>query len=80
MDMSPELISLLIQAREAIGKLEGIGSHMPNHRLLLRPLQQREALRSSSMEGTHATPEQLFLYEMDHRGGAEEEQINVSFR
>jgi Fic family protein len=38
---------------------------MPNHELLLRPLQQREALRSSSLEGTYATPEELLLFQVD---------------
>jgi Fic family protein len=38
---------------------------MPNHELLLKPLQQREALRSSSLEGTYATPEQLLLFQME---------------
>jgi len=38
---------------------------MPNHSLLLRPLQQREALRSSSMEGTYATPEELLLFQVE---------------
>jgi len=55
----------LANAREAIGRLDGIGRHMPNHALLLRPLQQREALRSSSMEGTYATPVELLLYEAE---------------
>lgn len=54
---------LLAEAREELGRLDGIGRHMPNYELLLRPLQRREALRSSSLEGTYATPEQLLLYE-----------------
>ncbi|MBD3309310.1 DeoR family transcriptional regulator [candidate division KSB3 bacterium] len=56
---------LLAEAREELARLDGIGRHMPNYELLLRPLQQREALRSSSLEGTYATPEQLLLYEID---------------
>lgn len=54
-------------AREAIAHLDGIGKHLPNYALLLRPLQQREALRSSSMEGTYATPEELLLYQAEPR-------------
>ena len=56
-----------MEAREAIARLDGVGRHMPNHNLLLRPLQQREALRSSSMEGTYATPEELLLYQAEPR-------------
>ena len=40
---------------------------MPNYNLLLHPLQLREALRSSSLEGTYATPQQLLLFEIDPR-------------
>jgi Fic family protein len=62
-----ELWPLLMQAREGLARLDGVGRHMVNHHLLLVPLQQREALRSSSMEGTYATPEELLLYQMDPR-------------
>lgn len=53
---------LLAEARDRLGTLNGIGQTLPNHRLLLKPLQDREALRSSSMEGTFATPEELLLF------------------
>jgi len=58
---------LLMQAREEMARLDGIGRHMPNYELLLKPLQHREALKSSSLEGTYATPEQLLLFEIDQR-------------
>ncbi|NEO83624.1 MAG: Fic family protein [Spirulina sp. SIO3F2] len=61
----PSTWSLLTQAKEALGRLDGVGRYMPNYNLLLRPLQRREALRSSSLEGTYATPEQLLLFELD---------------
>ncbi len=66
-EMPNTIWQLLVQAREELGRLDGVGRHMPNYELLLRPLQQREALRSSSLEGTYATPEQLLLFEMDPR-------------
>ena len=62
-DVSLEMWPVLSMAREALAKLDGIGRHLPTHSLLLRPLQRREALRSSSMEGAYATPEELLLYE-----------------
>jgi Fic family protein len=62
---SPEIWELLAQAREELARLDGVGRAMPNYNLLLRPLQRREALTSSSLEGTYATPEQLLLFEID---------------
>lgn len=64
-DMPASLWPHLLAARESLARLDGIGRHMPNHALLLSPLQQREALRSSSMEGTYATPEELLLYQIE---------------
>jgi len=66
-EMPGPLWPLLMEARESIARLDGVGRHMTNHQLLLVPLQQREALRSSSMEGTYATPEELLLYQLDPR-------------
>ena len=62
-----ELWPLLSQAKEELARLDGLGRHMPNFELLLKPLQQREALRSSSLEGTFATPEQLLLFGIEPR-------------
>lgn len=55
---------LLAEAKEEIARLDGIGRSLPNPELLLRPLQSREAMRSSSLEGTYATPEELMLFEL----------------
>ncbi len=55
----------LLQAREELARLDGIGSDLPNPQLLLTPLQNREAQKSSSLEGTYATPEQLVLFEIN---------------
>jgi len=63
----PELWALLVEAKEALGTLNGIGQTLPNPQLLLRPLQTREAITSSKIEGTYVTPEQLLLYELDPR-------------
>lgn len=59
-----ELWPLLAAAREALAKLDGIGRMLPDPELLLRPLQSREAIRSSSLEGTYATPQELLLFEL----------------
>lgn len=65
--MSENLWPFLVQAKEELARLDGVGRHMPNYELFLRPLQQREALKSSSLEGTFATPEQLLLFEIEPR-------------
>lgn len=59
------LASIWAEARERLGELRGIASILPDSTLLLHPLRQREALRSSSLEGTYATPQELLAYEMN---------------
>jgi len=61
----PKLWPLLVEAREALGTLNGIGQTLTDPRLLLRPLQNREAITSSSIEGTDVTAEQLLLFELN---------------
>lgn len=66
-DFPERLWPLLAEARHRLGVLEGLGRNLPNPQILVRPLQQREALRSSSLEGTFATPQELLLFEMSPR-------------
>lgn len=65
--MSDRLWRLVAEARQSVGVLDGAGSKLSNPRLLLRPLQRREALRSSSLEGTYVTPKQLLLFEKSRK-------------
>jgi Fic family protein len=53
----------LSEAAEAIGELNGIGRTLRNPYLLIRPLQRREVISSSSMEGTYTTVDALLLAE-----------------
>lgn len=53
----------LSRATQAVGELRGIGRTVANPLLLIRPLQRREAVSSSSMEGTYTTLSDLFLFE-----------------
>lgn len=62
-----KLWPLLAEAKQELARLDGAGRHVGSVDLLLRPLQKREALRSSSLEGTYATPQQLLLYELSPR-------------
>lgn len=58
---------LLAEAREQLARLDEKGRTVPNPSLLLDPLQKREALRSSSIEGTYATAKELLLFELAPR-------------
>lgn len=58
---------LVADAKHQIGKIEGLGRNVPNAEILLRPLEDREAIQSSRLEGTYATPRELLLFELDPR-------------
>lgn len=58
---------LLAEARHHVGMLEGLGRTLPNPGILLRPLEDREAIQSSRLEGTYASPRELLLFELDPR-------------
>ncbi len=57
------ILPALSRATQAVGELKGIGRFVSNPLLLIRPLQRREAVSSSSMEGTYTTLTDLFLFE-----------------
>ncbi len=77
MDVSQELLSLLGDARERLGTLNGIGRTLINPTLLLQPLQQREAITSSSLEGTDVHPMELLQYQLNPKGRSEGEKKNA---
>lgn len=60
-----ELYPKLITAREKLARLDGAGRFMPASSILLRPLQQREAITSSRLEGTFVTAEELLAYGLE---------------
>lgn len=60
-----DLWPLLLEAHKALATLDGTGKHLPNPELILRPLQNREAQKSSSLEGTITDPHQQMLFELD---------------
>lgn len=77
-EIPAEIWPILVSAHSELARLDGIGRHMPDYELLLRPLQQREALKSSSLEGTYATPEQLLLFEIDPNiAKSQDDRINA---
>jgi len=55
------------EASAALGGLNRIGSTIANPYMVIRPLQRNEALRSSAMEGTFSTADNLAIVEaIDH--------------
>lgn len=72
-----DLWPLLAEAKQQVGILEGLGRNLPNPGILLRPLGDREAIRSSELEGTYATPKELLLFEMAPRESkSAEDRVN----
>ncbi|UCE59141.1 MAG: Fic family protein [Phycisphaerales bacterium] len=59
-----ELWHLIGTARDCVARLEQIKGILSDPFLLLRPLQQREAHRSSRLEGTIALPEDLLFFDV----------------
>lgn len=53
----------LANANQALGELKGASRRLANPYILVRPLQRREALTSSAMEGTFTTEDELLLTE-----------------
>jgi Fic family protein len=66
-ELPGELWPLLSDAKQQVGILEGLGRNLPNPAILLRPLGDREAIQSSRLEGTYASPKELLLFELDPR-------------
>ncbi|RIK33487.1 MAG: Fic family protein [Chloroflexi bacterium] len=64
-EWSVDLWPLLLDAHKELARLDGIGKHLPDPNLLLRPLQNREAQRSSQLEGTFTNPQQQMLFELE---------------
>jgi Fic family protein len=63
-DFPNALWPLLAEAKQQLGILEGIGRTLPNPGLLLRSVEDREAIKSSQLEGTYVTATELLLFEM----------------
>lgn len=66
----------LERASAALGELEGVGRALQSPYLLIHPLQGREALSSSTMEGTYTTADDLLLLE----AGASESERGADTR
>ena len=56
---------LLLEAKEKLMLLEGLGRTLRDPGILFQPMQGREAIQSSALEGTYATPRELLLFELE---------------
>jgi Fic family protein len=62
--MPNEFWPLLRDAWATVKELNGIGLVLPDPTILLKPIEDREAIQSSRIEGTFATARELLLFEM----------------
>ena len=62
---SQTTVGLLSQADQALGRLNGRAASMPNPYLLIRPLTTREAVASSSIEGTISDFPDVYQFQFD---------------
>ena len=63
LDINGPLLKSLDEASRSVSVLAGVGETIPNPNLLIRPFMRREAVLSSSIEGTQASISDLFIYE-----------------
>lgn len=62
-----ELWPPLVDAERELARLDGTGTLLTDPELLLVPLREREAAKSSSLEGTYTDPEGQMLFKLDPR-------------
>ena len=67
------LVPLLSEAKFQLGRLDGIGTLIPNPHLLIRPYVLREAVLSSKIEGTQASIVDIFHYQLGKKTENNEE-------
>lgn len=68
----------LAEAMQAVGELRGACRRLRNPAILIAPLQRREALTSSAMEGTFTTEDELVLAQRDDERAQDNSTREVS--
>jgi Fic family protein len=63
--MDDTLITLLSEADQAVGRLDGISRTLPNPELFVAMYVRREAVLSSQIEGTQSSLDDVLTYELD---------------
>lgn len=68
--MDAELTRLLSEADRSLGRLDGLGSVLPNPDLFVAMYVRQEAVLSSQIEGTESTLEDILQFEVDAKGAS----------
>jgi Fic family protein len=63
--ISPVELGLLSEADQALGRLDGVASILPNPSLFVAMYVRREAVLSSQIEGTQSTLDDVLTYELE---------------
>lgn len=81
-ELSPALWRQLSEVNSWIGRARQIGetSILNNPAILIRPLQLRESLRSSSLEGTYVEPDELLLFDPEDEESLTKDERKDSVR
>jgi Fic family protein len=66
--LDAELTRLLSEADRSLGRLDGIGSVLPNPNLFVAMYVRQEAVLSSQIEGTQSSLEDVLQFEVDAKG------------
>ena len=66
--LDAELTRLLSEADRSLGRLDGIGSVLPNPDLFVAMYVRQEAVLSSQIEGTQSSLEDVLQFEVDAKG------------
>src|SRR5438874_87074 len=72
----PQLLGLLSEADQALGRLDGITQTLPNPDLFVAMYVRREAVLSSQIEGTQSTLDDLLKFELDPGVGGLPEDVD----
>lgn len=62
------MVSLLSQADQSLGRLDGVAQTLPNPNLFVAMYVRREAVLSSQIEGTQSTLDDVLAFELDPKG------------
>ena len=66
--LDAELLKLLSEADQSLGRLDGITLILPNLNLFVAMFIRKEAVLSSQIEGTQSTLDDVLLFEVDEEG------------
>ena len=75
-----DLWPLLSDAENELARLDGTGKALTDPELLLTPLQEREALKSSSLEGTYTDPQGQMLFKLSPEEPTSESDPKNAYR